>query len=53
MKHENWLQSFERWSGRVPRLIFQKLEVVWSQYLSEFKKDISNNKGTDLIFKNY
>lgn len=35
MKHEGWLQPFERLSGRgVSRLIFQRLEVLWSQHLS-------------------
>lgn len=35
MKDESWLQSFERLSNRrVPRLIFQRLEVLWSQHLS-------------------
>ena len=35
MKHEGWFQPFERLSGRgVSRLIFQRLEVLWSQHLS-------------------
>lgn len=35
MKHEGWLQPFERLSGKgVSRLIFQRLEVLWSQHLS-------------------